>query len=82
MITDSISYSDSSYVKLEQNYLLIKGTPLKTTTGISYLWWLIGANHGRQVARSMQSLMLMPQAILQAVDTYPIFIIWNKTASN
>jgi len=37
-------------VKLEQSYLLIKDTPLKTTTGTSYLWWLIGANHGRQVA--------------------------------
>jgi uncharacterized protein len=44
------NYSDSSYVKLEQKYFLIKGTPLKTTTGSSYLWWLNGANHGSQVA--------------------------------
>lgn len=46
----STSYSDSSYVKLEQNYLLVKGSPLKITTGNSYLWWLNGANHGSQVA--------------------------------
>lgn len=46
----NILHSDSSYVNLEQNYLLIKGTPLKTTIGASYLWWLNGANHGSQVA--------------------------------
>lgn len=44
-----MNYGDSSYIKLNEKYFLIKGTPLKTTSGSSYLWWLNGANHGTQV---------------------------------
>lgn len=62
-------YDDSTYIKKEQKYLLIKGTSLKTGTGMSYLWWLNGANHGSQVAATYEGQN----------DNGETFIIWDTT---
>lgn len=43
-------YDDSTFIKIEQKYFLVKGKNLKTGPGLSYLWWLNGANHGTQIA--------------------------------
>lgn len=62
-------YDDSTYIKIEQKYFLIKGTSLKTGTGMSYLWWLNGANHGSQVAATYEGQN----------DKGETFIIWDTT---
>ena len=46
-----LKYQDLDYtIGINQKYLLVRGTGLRTTTGSSYLWWLNGSNHGTQVA--------------------------------
>ena len=47
--------NDSSYVNSGQKYLLVRGTSLKTGNGLSYLWWLNGANHNSQVAPTYET---------------------------
>lgn len=64
-------YDDIMYIKKEQKYLLIKGTHLKTGSGMSYLWWLNGANHGSQVAATFEGKN----------DKGETFIIWDTSAS-
>ncbi len=44
------AYNDSSFIRKDQKYLLVKGTDLAEGNGKAYLWWLNGANHGTQVA--------------------------------
>ena len=45
------TYNDgSAVVSSEQRYFTVCGRSLKRTSGSAYLWWLLGANHGTQVA--------------------------------
>lgn len=63
--------NDSCYVTGDQKYLLVRGTSLKTGSGLSYLWWLNGANHGSQVAPTYQT----------TDDNGTSTIIWDITQS-
>jgi len=46
-----LKYTEKDYtIASDQKMLVVRGTDLKTTTGMSYLWWLNGSNHGTQVA--------------------------------
>ena len=45
------TYNDGgSVINAEHCYFTICGRSLKRTAGTAYLWWLLGANHGTQVA--------------------------------
>lgn len=64
-------YNDSTYFTSDQKYFVIKGTNLKTGSGLSYLWWFDGANHGTQVA---------PKYTYQN-DRQETFVIWDLTTT-
>ena len=64
-------YDDSMYIKKEHKYLLVKGTTLKTGTGMSYLWWLNGCNKNSQVAATYEGTN----------DKGETFIIWDTSIS-
>lgn len=64
-------YNDSTYFTSDQKYFVIKGTNLKTGSGLSYLWWFDGANHGTQVA---------PEYTCQN-DRQETFVIWDLTTT-
>ena len=64
-------YSDSTYIKKEQKYLLVRGTSLKLGNGLSYLWWLNGTNKGSQVA---------PTYNVQGAEGHN-YVIWDITRS-
>ena len=66
-------YSDSSYVRPDQNLLLIRGTQLRTGSGYSYLWWFNGCNKGSQVP---------PTYSYHATGTTnPYYFLWDVTQS-
>lgn len=54
-----------------RKYLTIRGTNLKTTSGMSYLWWLNGVNKGSQIA----------PAKAQRLDNGDIVIAFDITTS-
>jgi hypothetical protein len=57
-----------------QQYLVVRGANLQTTSGASYLWWLNGSNHGTQVAPVSQREI--------EVDGQPqVVIAWNLSTS-
>lgn len=64
-------YDDSLYVRKDQQYFVVKGTGLKVGSGLSYLWWLNGANHGTEVA---------PQYAVTN-DNGETIVIWDVTKS-
>lgn len=64
-------YNDSTYFTSDQKYFVIKGTNIKTGSGLSYLWWFDGANHGTQVA---------PKYTYQN-DRQETFVIWDLTTT-
>lgn len=47
---DTGKYGQKYTVDAQDKYFVIQGTNLSTAAGMSYLWWLNGANHGSQVA--------------------------------
>jgi DUF1680 family protein len=66
-------YSDSSYVRPDQNLLLVRGTQLRTGSGYSYLWWFNGCNKGSQVA---------PTYSYHATgSSNPYYFLWDVTNS-
>ncbi|MBQ8969589.1 MAG: glycoside hydrolase family 127 protein [Bacteroidaceae bacterium] len=68
-----IRQSDSSYVRPDQNLLLVRGTQLRTGTGQSYLWWFNGCNHSSQVS---------PTHTYHATGTdTPYYFIWDVKKS-
>ncbi|MBQ8050434.1 MAG: glycoside hydrolase family 127 protein [Bacteroidaceae bacterium] len=69
----SMQRSDSSYVRPDQNLLLVRGRQLRTGTGMSYLWWLNGCNKGSQVAPTY--------SYHAAGATMPYYFIWDVTKS-
>ena len=68
-----IRQSDSSYVRPDQTLMLIRGTQLRTGSGMAYLWWMNGCNKGSQVA---------PTYTYHPVgSTNPFYFIWDITKS-
>ena len=46
-----LKYNDCDYtIDKSQTYLVVRGTNLSLSSGMSYLWWLNGVNRGSQVA--------------------------------
>ena len=46
-----LKYQDTDYtIEKAQTYLVVRGKGLSLSSGMSYLWWLNGSNHGTQVA--------------------------------
>ncbi len=66
----SILYDDSLYIRGDQIYLTVKGSSLKSGSGMAYLWWLNGINRGTQVAPTYSG----------QIDDEEIFI-WDITQS-
>lgn len=66
-----LAYNDSSFVRSSQKYFVVKGKPLKTGSGMSYLWWLAGANHGTQVVPILE----------KTNDKGETVIVWDVTTS-
>ena len=65
--------SDSTYVRPDQNLLLIRGTQLRIGTGLAYLWWFNGCNKASQVA---------PTYTYHATGAAnPFYFIWDVTKS-
>ncbi|MBP1531093.1 MAG: glycoside hydrolase family 127 protein [Bacteroidaceae bacterium] len=66
-------YSDSTYVRPDQNLLLVRGRQLRQGTGYSYLWWFNGCNKSSQVA---------PTHTYHATGTAnPYYFLWDVTKS-
>lgn len=42
-------FDETSYLTSDRKYFTVRGSSLKTGSGMAYLWWLNGANHGTQV---------------------------------
>jgi DUF1680 family protein len=66
------SLSDSAFVRGSENYLLVKGSPLSTAEGASFLWWLNGCNKGTSVA---------PTYSYTDTETGDTYILWDITQS-
>ena len=64
-------YNDCCYITRDHKYFTVCGTPLRRTSGSSYLWWLGGANHGSQVA---------PTYTTTTADGQSLFV-WDITKS-
>ena len=64
-------YDDCCYITREHQYFTVCGSPLRRTSGSSYLWWLGGANHGSQVA---------PTYTITTADGQSLFV-WDITKS-
>lgn len=69
----NMNYADLDYtIESTQNYLVVRGTNLKTTSGASYLWWLNGANHGTSVS---------PTDVLTSESTGETVVVWDMSTS-
>jgi hypothetical protein len=70
-----LKYNELSYdVSIARKYLVVRGTGLSTSAGMSYLWWLNGINRGTQVAPTVQ------RTIEVGGETQTI-IAWDMSAS-
>lgn len=70
-----LRYQDCDYtIDKDEKFMVVRGTNLKTTTGMSYLWWLNGMNHGTQVAPSTTKTVTV-DGMQQTV------IAWNMATS-
>lgn len=47
-------FDETSYLTSDRKYFTVRGSSLKTGSGMAYLWWLNGANHGTQVEPAYQ----------------------------
>ena len=70
-----LDYEHHDYtISKAQKFMVVKGQNLRTTTGMSYLWWLNGSNHGTQVAPTQV------KEVTQRGQTYQV-IAWDMTKS-
>ena len=70
-----MDYENLDYtIDKSQSYMVVRGKNLKTTTGMSYLWWLNGSNHGTQVAPAVQKTISVNGEDQQV-------IVWNMKSS-
>ena len=70
-----LKYQECDYtIDKSQNFLVVRGNNLKTTSGASYLWWLNGSNHGTQVAPSTVKTVTID-------DEQQQVIAWNMSTS-
>ena len=65
------TYEDNKYyITGAQKYFLARGTSLRTGNGLSYLWWLNGANHNTQVPPTYETQ-----------DDGVTTVVWDMTRS-